>query len=271
MEYGKKPRGDFRVPGSPKVTKVGILVDMHRTLVVPTEGRTQVQLVQEQAREVLGIKSNESYRSLARRMRAMRARVNKLIPPESRHGAAYWGFFNTHFYGCSMEKAVELSRRLTTGTDLYEMPDDRRRFFTWLFEEKFPADRATLIIASNSDHESVDRLLKKIGMKKYFPDGSVFTPELCDHVGKPSLQYWRRALAMMNVSAPEALMFGNSGDHDTAIAHLGVDVAWLRDNEEIALARLVRKQLGRQVSHVLPIDNLAEAQAAIDATFICKR
>ncbi len=267
MGHGRIKKG-VPCPGTP-IVKKGIAVDLHGTLVVPAAGKPQAQLVKEVAVSVLG-KINESHESLSRRTRALRLSLEDKLQIGERSGLTYWSMVNMQIFGCGAEAAIEISRRLTTDASLYEMPADRRAFFTRLFEEKFPADRVTLMIASNSDAASVDALLRKIGMKKYFPDGSIFTPEMSGGSGKPSLQYSRGVLAMMNVSAPEALMIGNSGLHDLAFARLGVDVAWLRDPNEAIPGKMIKRLFGGFAKHILTINSLAEAWPKIDAAFVSR-
>jgi hypothetical protein len=163
----ERPQNGVRDPGPPRKKKKAVLTDVHLTMVLPVGGKPQALLVKEQAEAVLG-KLTESYQSLDRRTRLLRLKLERRLPPEARSGPAYWGLVNSHIYGCQAEAAVEISRRLTTNPALYEMPDDRRKFFSWLFEEMFPANRSTRMIVSNSDRASIIALLERIEMMKYF-------------------------------------------------------------------------------------------------------
>ena len=262
-----RPRNGVRDPGPPTKKQL-VIVDMHNTLVKPVGGKSQALLVYEQAESVLG-KLPMSYRTLACRTRALRLRLEEQLPENGRSGVAYWGLVNSQILGCDAGKAIEISRRLTTNPDLYEMPDDRRLFFTWLFEEKFPSDVAMLAIASNSDRRSVCALLEKIGMKKYFATDRIFTPETMNGAGKPSSMYFENVLRAMGVEPKLAVDFGNSPFHDVPAARVGMDVVWLRDNEEVISRAAIRKHLGAEsMKLVHTVRRIEDARRIVDAKFV---
>jgi FMN phosphatase YigB (HAD superfamily) len=151
------------------------------------------------------------------------------------------------------------------------MTESRRRFFTWLFEEKFPFGQATLMILSNSDRPSVMVLLEKIGMMKYFPPENIFTPESFGGIGKPSSEAFRRPLASKDIDPKSAVMFGNSYHVDVPAAQW-MDVVWMPDENETAGKRAIKKNLGASVyPYILRINKIEQAQARVDARFVFKK
>lgn len=267
MENGRNGNG-VRNSGPPRKRKTVVETDVHGTLVLPVGGKPQALLVKEQAEAVLG-KIKESYQSLDRRTRVLRLKLERHLPPEARSGPAYWGFVNSHIYGCQPEAAVEISRRLTTNPALYEMPEDRRKFFTWLFEEMFPADKTTHMIISNSDRASIIALLESIRMMKYFLPENIFTPEAFGGHGKPYLQCFGGPLKAKGIDPKAALMIGNSLFHDLSASLLGIDTLWLKDNDEVATRRMVKQNLGPEAMQFIHIVRRIErAKALVNERFV---
>jgi FMN phosphatase YigB (HAD superfamily) len=246
--------------------------DLHNTLVVPTEGRSQSLLVKQQAEIVHGDVIAESHLEIARRTKIYRLFLDERLPPEQRSGPGYWMMVNKHIFGFCEQKAIELSYRLTTNAALYEMTAKRRAFFKWLFDVKFPASEIILAIVSNSDLRTVVALLEKIGMGGYFEIENIFTPERYGGRGKQSPGFFGRVLKEKKVKPGEAVHFGNSSFYDLWAALAKMFVVWLRDRDESIYSNQLRRKLGASAMRlILPVDRLQDARRLVDAQFVRKQ
>lgn len=266
-----RDRNGVRLAGQPTpLCPTTLLIDAHGTLVVPKGGIPQSCLVKQEAEAVLG-PIGISHQKLAARIDHLRLRLEEKLPIEERSGRAYWGLVNRDVlnrWGCSAEKAVEISRRLTTNPDLYEMPDERRNFFVWLLEQAFARTQCNAYILSNSDQKSALALLQKIGMSRYFPEERVCTPEMFGGYGKPS--NFRNFAEKWKIDPTTALVVGNSGFHDVPAAAMGMHVLWLRSDD----AAVSRKWLGRRygkeaLTRIHTARSADHAKRLVEAHFSC--
>jgi len=247
-------------------------IDLHGTLVEPAHGLPHSVLVKHVAQIVKGGPINETHWSIARRTKTLRLQLERVLPLEKRSGPDYWKQVNGAIFGFSTDQAVELSRRLTTDIDLYDMSPHRRVFFDWLFGVKFPASQTKLAIVSNSDRATVTALLAKTGMSRYFGNEYIFTPESFNGKGKQSPGYFRKVLETMRVRPDQTVHFGNSLFYDLWAALEGIDVVWFRSPDESLSVKRISRRMGLWTSRLItPVDRIEDAQRIVDERFILKK
>jgi FMN phosphatase YigB (HAD superfamily) len=266
-----RDRNGVRSAGQPKLlTPTALVIDAHGTLVVPKDGIPQSYLAKQQAEAVLGPISI-SHQKLAARIDALRLKLEERLPVEERSGRAYWGLVNRDIlsrWGCTAEKAVEISRRLTTNVDLYDMPDDRRGFFVWLLEHALSKADCKAYILSNSDFPSVSALLQKIGMSQYFPEERICTPEMFGGYGKPA--NFRNFAEKWKIDPERALMVGNSGFHDVPAAAAGMHVLWFRSTDAAVSRRWLAQRYGREtLRRIHTVKGADQARKLVETYFDC--
>lgn len=248
----------------------GLVTDLHGTMVVPVGGKPQSVLVKEVAEEVLGKDISVSHTKLMLRTDALRLELEKTIPAGYRFGPAYWGLVNSQIYGwwgCNAEKGVAMSKRLVGNPDFYEMPDDRRQFFSWLFGQGFSAGRVKPVVFSNSDRNSAVALLEKIGMMRYFSEERILTPESFEGVGKPAA--FASALSAVGLNAERTLVIGNSGFYDVPAARIGMSVLWLRAPDETFSRADIRQRVGSEaLSRIYTARTIAKARQLVEERFV---
>jgi|GEM_PF-3521305 len=252
--------------------KTAVSTDLHGTLVEPAHGIPHSVLVKHVAQIIKGGPIKETHLSIARRTKTLRLQLERVLPLEKRSGPDYWKLVNRAIFGFNPDQAVELSHRLTTDIELYDISPPRRAFFDWLFGVKFPTSRTTHAIVSNSDRATVMALLAKTGMSKYFEEDCIFTPESFNGKGKQSPGCFRKVFETLHVQPENAIYFGNSLFYDLWAALEGADVVWFRSPDESLAVKRISRKMGLLTSRLItPVDQIEDARRIVDERFILKK
>ena len=128
--------------------------------------------------------------------------------------------------------------------------------------------QAVLSNTAVSDSNSVQRLLTRLGVAKFFSVIVATQSELdADRPGKPDRVVFQQVLEELNVMPEEAVMVGNSWDHDVVGAlRAGLYAFWIT-NPDVSMGRPSKEQIA--MPRVTPIFDIQEVGVALGRLGAC--